>query len=573
MFSRSNAASGDTYRIAADIPGAALSVDALLGDIRIGEKICLPAFGQRYGETLAIETISAKTIGKKINRQHSDSDAGKSETKDRPQTEYPNAPDIDDAGCFSADFAGSLTVRYRIAVDRLPPDRYWFASKLSPRASSDALAIPGESLFIERAGMPGAPPARTAVEVAGAKTRSTLPRADGAKSAPAGARAAQNAYLPKSPDHVSGEKSVFAAESPYELTRSYWTFGDVSATEFKVGQSDVTLVYDKTFAPYAQTLAREAERIFSHYAQNMPSKTPKNVAIFVFYARFDANYRHGFARPGGIAVQLGRAAVAAPSARRILIAHELFHLYNGEGLRFSGAEYAQTAWFREGLTQYIALKTLRALSLLDDAQINDWLADALRRNASQNTQSDDFAYLYGCLLAMAIDRQWAMYGTQFTLTGFWKWLSAQPYWTLSYGNRGLRSILGAYSGFDFNDFFDRYVSRADNLPVDAILRQSGLCRYKAQELRFGTGLTYAADPHAAALIARKIEPQSPAAVAEIARGARIAPYDDADWTSPRGITLRVFKSGETGQNAPMSTIRLPAQAYAVATERIAPCSP
>ena len=43
-------ADADTYDIKVDIPAGSLHIAAHLDDISEGEKICLPAFGQRFGE-------------------------------------------------------------------------------------------------------------------------------------------------------------------------------------------------------------------------------------------------------------------------------------------------------------------------------------------------------------------------------------------------------------------------------------------------------------------------------------------------------------------------------------------
>ena len=126
------------------------------------------------------------------------------------------------------------------------------------------------------------------------------------------------------------------------------------------------------------------------------------------------------------------------------------------------------------MTQYIALQTLRSLSLLDDSQINAWLSDAYQRNA-HTTNGDDFAYYYGYIISLAIEQQWQIYQTPHTILGFWQWLARQPYWSLTYNNNGLRSILSAYSSFDFDDFFARYIDDTRQLPATAILQRANLC--------------------------------------------------------------------------------------------------
>ena len=509
-----NAARADEYAIQANTGANRLSITAKLSDVSNGEKLCLPAFGQRYGEQFVIGEFSPTH----------------------------NPPPIDDAGCFVANHDASYTIRYQLTMAQLPDDRYWFASKLSPHASNNFMAFPGESLFIER--NLTTQQNDTIVRVYGAPAQSTL-----------------QILKQSAPPQVA----AFTAPSAYELTRSYWTFGSPQTLQTKTKSTTLTIVYDTATAQHARTIQREATRIWDYYAQAIPSKAPRHITIFAFHARFDALYHHGFARPNGIVIQLGRTSATQPAQRRILIAHELFHLFNGESVQFSTSDYGTTAWFREGMTQYIALQTLRSLSLLDDSQINAWLSDAYQRNA-HTTNGDDFAYYYGYIISLAIEQQWQIYQTPHTILGFWQWLARQPYWSLTYNNNGLRSILSAYSSFDFDDFFARYIDDTRQLPATAILQRANLCTYKSKQLRYSTGLTYAIDAHNAALIVHKTLPQSPAAQAELTPGTRIAPTDDTDWTSPTDKTIRTFRP------AP-STIRLPTLPYAIDAETIAPCPP
>ena len=107
----------------------------------------------------------------------------------------------------------------------------------------------------------------------------------------------------------------------------------------------------------------------------MPEKLPQHISVFVFENPYDVFHSSGFARPQGIVLQFGREAILNTPDRRLLIAHELFHLFSGEQLHFAREDYEQVTWFVEGATQYIALKAIRSLGLIHEKQYLDILSD------------------------------------------------------------------------------------------------------------------------------------------------------------------------------------------------------
>ncbi|MBQ1926594.1 MAG: hypothetical protein II180_10820, partial [Proteobacteria bacterium] len=115
----------DRYEITVDASRGALRVRAQLSDIDREETICLPAFGQRYGETLQIVEIKSESNAKLVGK-------------------------LDRAGCLSRLKATQVDFEYELIMSALPPDRFWLPSELSPNRNGKMLVFPGESLFIER---------------------------------------------------------------------------------------------------------------------------------------------------------------------------------------------------------------------------------------------------------------------------------------------------------------------------------------------------------------------------------------------------------------------------------------
>ena len=96
----------------------------------------------------------------------------------------------------------------------------------------------------------------------------------------------------------------------------------------------------------------------------------------------------------------------------LLLAHEALHMWNGHQLVAHPDAADDTTWFKEGVTHYIALKSLSRLALIDNRAVRRELAQAAQyylRNpmiAGGNVRAVDelrFPYDQGLLIALAID--------------------------------------------------------------------------------------------------------------------------------------------------------------------------
>lgn len=119
----------------------------------------------------------------------------------------------------------------------------------------------------------------------------------------------------------------------------------------------------------------------------------------------------GTAKRNGFVVRLPRRRPLR-DAVELLFAHEAFHLWNGHHLIPDPEDEKETRWFKEGVTHYVALKTLRGLDLFDLDDVRRELAKSAffyRRNpATRGGQAsrldmNRLPYDRGVLLALALD--------------------------------------------------------------------------------------------------------------------------------------------------------------------------
>lgn len=99
------------------------------------------------------------------------------------------------------------------------------------------------------------------------------------------------------------------------------------------------------------------------------------VSAFVQARRPDgSNDIHGQGRRGGFVVSMPPGPPGKQSL--LLLAHEAFHLWNGHRIVPSPAAEPETRWFKEGVTHYIALKTLYTLGVFERRDVLDEIARA-----------------------------------------------------------------------------------------------------------------------------------------------------------------------------------------------------
>ncbi len=543
----------DEYTIVVDPQAGTFDIEAHLYHLNSQEIICEPAYGQRYGEH--ISSVSMKTpdgidaLRKRIQTS----------INSQVHSESPNT------GCYTG-VNSDIVVKYSISQSKLSDNNFWIASNLSPIHREHLLAIPGISLFIERNAFrshQSLQKTKVNVRYKGQLISTLNPITQLSneiiiQNKPGLALTSQTTE--------QWQNQIFIANDTFELTRSYWTFGQFHVIAAASDKISWQLAFFPDEFPNAAIIQREITQILDNYSELLPLKTPKHLAVFLFSAPFDAGYHHGFARPGGIILQMGKKSASQTDTRRILIAHELFHQYNGENLRYAPEKYDETSWIREGMTQFIAFKTLLSLGLITQQQLYDWMAYSIQKQSS--SQYDE--YHHGFFISQAIEQQWAIYHTGYSLRGFWKWMhdydEKQHTWaTTLYTNSDFQNLLMLYSAFDFSLFFKKYIQTKGKLPIDDLLKLAGLCKYSAQEITHSIGIDYQLDPQNALLRIQSIDLHGPAAQAGIKKDDIIIPEPDIDWTDSSDKKLTVIRNNSKLQ------LRIPAVTIIRSKLSINPC--
>ncbi len=244
----------------------------------------------------------------------------------------------------------------------------------------------------------------------------------------------------------------------------------------------------------------------------------------------------------------------------MLECHEYFHLFNVKRIHPKGIgpfdytkeTYTKMLWVAEGFTSYYTHRPLVKAGIIPEENIlGNWAGyyNQMMQNATLDlksvamfsydswiAQSDipDYTfrifYLKGAFIAMLLDIDMRLRsGQQKTMDGFFRYLYDNVYKKgLSYDLNSFLKLLNSYSGYDYSDFFGKYVTGTDSLPLGAYLAKTGLELIPVDTLPY-LGIQLASNTGDAATV-YVVMPGSPADSLKIGRGSQIQYLNDREVT-------------------------------------------
>jgi predicted metalloprotease with PDZ domain len=272
---------------------------------------------------------------------------------------------------------------------------------------------------------------------------------------------------------------------------------------------------------------------------------------------------------GGGMEHANSTAISVRSTEQLpnLAAHEFFHLWNVKRIRpatldpvdYTKEQYTRALWFAEGVTStYAAYTVMRSqlwskdqfyldlsqqISELEARPANSWQSaeessmDAwLEKYPLYNRPQESVSYyakgqVLGVLLDILIrDRS----GNEKSLDDVMRAMNAE----FAKGNKPYRDSLDVrltaerVAGGSFEDFFAKYVSRAEPLPYSQIFELAGLELRKTERKHPALGFFTERDA-TGAVVVRNVEPESSAAQAGLRSGDTILSWNGAD--PPRNV--------------------------------------
>jgi predicted metalloprotease with PDZ domain len=335
--------------------------------------------------------------------------------------------------------------------------------------------------------------------------------------------------------------------------------------EGSAGTADrTTRVYVDPALPVdpAQLAARVDDVVASQH-DLLGLRIAQTTTVVVLRRDDDPTAMTGNGREGGFVLELGDDVDLASHELVELIAHENLHRLIGHTLIFADTEELATLWFREGLTDFLAVRLAVAAGLLPPHRLFLRIGSALthyRGNPAASTdggavsaeaywESRDLRrlpYDKGTLLALLMDME-LRNADAGDVAGWVAFLrddaSAR---TLPLTNAALRDALERYSGRSWTDFWAQHVTGAEPLPVHDALRSAGIEVVERLQPAPWFGLRVGATTEGRYFVA-SVAPDSPADLAGLRTGQTLA---SEPWipTEPGGGSARLLV-GEDDRSA------------------------
>jgi len=280
------------------------------------------------------------------------------------------------------------------------------------------------------------------------------------------------------PDHV------FRAPTLADLWRNGNFAGHFVQKEIQVNQLRIEIAGTEQMAGGVELFRSALSGIVEAYNTEMGGAPEGKLAIMASVCNLPAggeSFRHS------ISMSFMRSPDMSNKSRwGYLLAHEVFHLWNGQAI--APAQQSQVEWFVEGFTEYMCTLAACKTGLISQTEFlqqlsnsrNSYLAGAgkvsLKEAGLQKGLNYGLIYDGGMSVALAldigirqasgnskslIDLMKAMY-TQFGKTG------------IPYSYEDIVRTTSAVTGKDISDFFKKYVSGIEVIPVDKYLSAVGL---------------------------------------------------------------------------------------------------
>lgn len=171
-------------------------------------------------------------------------------------------------------------------------------------------------------------------------------------------------------------KNQYRAESLDAFHNNAFAFGDhIGRFTAETPQGRVTFIHDRASKALAKRAAEDTSRMTAHLATIFGGFPASNYHIFLL----ENDHPEGGAFKDSFAMLHPSPAQDVDSLIwRHGFLHEIIHLWLGLSIR--PAEGADIEWFKEGFTDYLAVKTLWRLGYLNDLELAEKLENLIRRH-------------------------------------------------------------------------------------------------------------------------------------------------------------------------------------------------
>ena len=285
-----------------------------------------------------------------------------------------------------------------------------------------------------------------------------------------------------------GDARTFTSENLSDLWNNGTMVGRLTERIVHAGQLDVSIAGPAEHGAGVTLVAGALAPVVAAYDSLMGGAPHGKLALLIGVAPLTEG-GETFAHSISISLH-AEPGMATKGKWAYLLTHELLHLWNGGAIR--SAEPAQTAWFLEGFTDYMAKIVAFKTGLSTRDELLAQLArsfdryDAVTGTTSMRqggaAKSANYALLYfgGTAVALAVDvdardRSGLTRGLPDVMRNMYaRFAPADSTYTYDDIVRACSAAVGS----DMSPFFARYVAGGEKIPVNDYLARLGIARVR-----------------------------------------------------------------------------------------------
>lgn len=349
-------------------------------------------------------------------------------------------------------------------------------------------------------------------------------------------------------EEVAENRNSFRVKNIENLIKPYIAFGKYHRYDYKVKNVNLSLVILGEIWRFEDHELLNLYKKIATYEINLFGSCPYDKIVMIVQ-RYPgtANMRGGYAWSGysdcgSITLAIDEKTEPgnlAWSGIGSFIAHEFFHIWNGNAISFKkspGTEFNTAGWFTEGFTVYYEYLTTVRLGIISKEDFyhgiarmyQNYLDNSQRANCSMSeaalrfSEDGDFFHLFykgGSLAALMTDiKIRELTQNEHSSDDVMRLLYAQHTMSKDQNEEDLLRVFSEVAGADLSYFFDTYVYGTKELPFSEYLKIAGLEITEIKTDKPYSGISVSPPTEKQKAVVDKVLTDSPASKAGIRNG-------------------------------------------------------
>lgn len=258
-------------------------------------------------------------------------------------------------------------------------------------------------------------------------------------------------------------------KSPKDLYSSLFVAGIIKNRSVKINGTKYSYSFIGTWNKKVSAQLQNLYKTIAVKQYDLWGYSPIKKMNILFIKSKDIKRGHGFQYNNVIVYMLPEIFDFKDIELLKLLAHEHYHLWNGNYIKPSPVLEKELLWFQEGVTNYYALITLVSARIINEKVFLKHISDKYIKDDSSYKNSDLF-------IAMALDIEiMKASNLKLNLDNLMKGLALKKeILSIGYDNQKIKQEIINLVNWDVSSFFDKYINQKNKISVDQYFEYLGL---------------------------------------------------------------------------------------------------